>query len=199
VSSSVVPPANDAAPAEAEILELVHHHPGRLRVRAPALRDNPDLAARITSALEGMPGIARVTYTARTGSVLVEYEPGLALPDAIADRIADTAELISPFDPRAAKPVFRPASALIEGTRELNAVAEELTGGHVDLRALVPAALAGAAAYSFAFGKGPRLPRWDNLLWWSYSVFHSLHAREIAGGARAPASEPPSEPQVELP
>jgi hypothetical protein len=112
--------------------------------------------------------------------VLVAYEPGLVEPDAIAARIAETAQLISPFDPRAAKPVFRPAGALIEGTRELNAIAEELTGGRVDLRSIVPAALAGAAAYSFAFGKGPRLPRWDNLLWWSYSVFHSLHAREIA-------------------
>jgi hypothetical protein len=181
VSSSVVPPANDAAPAEPDqLLELVHHHPGRLRVRAAVLRDDAELAERITQALEGMPGIARVTHNARTGSVLVEYEPGLVEPDAIAEQIAKTAQLISPFDPRAAKPVFRPAGALIEGTRELNAIAEELTGGRVDLRSLVPAALAGAAAYSFAFGKGPRLPRWDNLLWWSYSVFHSLHAREIA-------------------
>jgi hypothetical protein len=190
VSTSVVPPANDAAPTQ--VLELVHHHPGRLRVRARALRDDAELAARIAVALEGMPGITRVTQNTRTGSVLVEYEPGLVEPDAIAQRIAVTAELLSPFDPRAAKPVFRPAGALIEGTRELNAIAEELTGGRVDLRSLVPAALAGVAAYSFAFAKGPRLPRWDNLLWWSYSVFHSLHAREIA---RATGSEPP----VDLP
>ena len=99
---------------------------------------------------------------------------------SFALRIAETAQLISPFDPRAAKPIARPAGALIEGTRELNAIAHDHTGGRVDLRSIVPAALAGAAAYSFAFGKGPRLPRWDNLLWWSYSVFASLHAREIS-------------------
>jgi hypothetical protein len=190
VSASVVPPANDAAPTE--VLELVHHHPGRLRVRAAVLRDDSELAARISRALEGMPGIARVTQNLRTGSVLVEYEPGLVEPDAIAQRIAATAELLSPFDPRAAKPVFRPAGALIDGTRGLNAIAEELTGGRVDLRSIVPAALAGAAAYSLAFGRGPRLPRWDNLLWWSYSIFHSLHAGEIA---RTPGSAPP----VDLP
>jgi hypothetical protein len=207
VSGTLPPPANDAAPAEAEVLELVHHHPGRLRVRAAALRDDAEIAAAITAALEAMPGIARVTYRAQTGSVLVEYEPGLVEPDAIADRIAAAAHLISPFDPRAAKPPMRPAGAIIEGTRELNAIAEELTGGRIDLRTIVPAALAGAAAYSFAFGKGPRLPRWDNLLWWSYSVFHSLHAREIAQAGREPSSEPPMseppfaerEPGVELP
>jgi hypothetical protein len=190
VSSSVVPPANDAAPTEpGEFLELVHHHPGRLRVRAEVLRDDAELAARVTGALEGMPGITRVTHSARTGSVLVEYEPGLVEPDAIAERIAEAAQLISPFDPRAAKPVFKPATALIDGTRGLNAIAEELTGGRVDLRSIVPAALAGAAAYSFAFGKGPRLPRWDNLLWWSYSVFSALHARDIAGASGE--SQPP--------
>ncbi len=178
MSTSVVPPANDAAPTQ--VLELVHHHPGRLRVRARALRDDAELAARIAVALEGMPGITRVTHSPRTGSVLVEYEPGLVEPDAIALRIAETAQLISPFDPRAARPVPRPASALIEGARELNAIAQELTGGRADLRSIVPAALAGAAAYSFAFGKVHRLPRWDNLLWWSYSVFASLHARDIA-------------------
>ena len=197
MSSSVVPPANDAAPTEA--LELVHHHPGRLRVRAAVLRDDAELAGRVSHALEAMPGIARVTHNARTGSVLVEYEPGLAEPTAIAERIAATANLLSPFDPRAAKPVFKPAGALIEGTRELNAIAEELTGGRVDLRSIVPAALAGAAAYSFAYGKGPRLPRWDNLLYWSYSVFASLHAREIerggaTRGAVRPAVERPRAP-----
>ncbi len=181
MSGSVVPPANDGAPTE--VLELVHHHPGRLRVRAAVLRDNAPLAERITAALEGVAGVREVAHNPRTGSLLVTYEPGLAEPDMIADRIAETAQLISPFDERASKPIFRPAGALIEGTRELNAIAQELTGGRADLRSIVPAALAGAAAYSFAFGKGPRLPRWDNLLWWSYSVFASLHARDIAAGA----------------
>jgi hypothetical protein len=194
VSTSVVPPANDAAPPRPEeILELAHHHPGRLRVRADVLRSSQEhsaeaLAAQVREALEGVSGIRSVAHNARTGSLLVEYEPGLLEPDVIATRIAEIAGLVSPFDPRAARPVFRPASAVIDGTRGLNAIAEELTGGRADLRAIVPAALAGAAAVSFLFGKGPRLPRWDNLMWWSYSVFASLHARDIAraSGTQAP-------------
>ena len=31
----------------------------------------------------------------------------------------------------------------------------------------------------------PRLPRWDNLLYWSYNIFVSLHRREIEGGGAA--------------
>jgi len=198
VSNSVVPPANDAAPAEEELLELAHHHPGRLRVRADVFRAgrgeaepaDSGLAHEVIQALDAMAGISRVVHNARTGSLLVEYEPGLVEPDAIAARIAEIARLISPFDPRAARPVFQPASAVIDGARELNAIAQELTGGRADLRSIVPAALAGVAAYSFAFGKGPRLPRWDNLLWWSYSVFASLHARDMAkAGSTAPPEE----------
>ena len=163
-------------------------------MRAEVLRDDGDLVTGIIEALEGVPGVVRVTHNAKTGSLLVEYEPGHVEPDAIAERIAKAAHLISPFDPRAARPIFRPASALIDGTRELNAIANEITGGRVDLRSVFPAALAGAAAYSFAFGKGPRLPRWDNLLWWSYSVFASLHARDIARSGTTPPPE-----GVELP
>jgi hypothetical protein len=73
----------------------------------------------------------------------------------------------------------------------LNAVAFELTGWRADLRSLVPAALAGAAAYSFVYGKGPRLPRWDNLLYWSYSIFSALHSKEIERKASAAPATPP--------
>jgi hypothetical protein len=148
----------------------------------------------MTRALDEVPGITRVHYNPRTGSLLVEYEPGHAEPEGIVEKLATTAGLLSPFDPRAVKPVARPASSLIQGVRELNGAVHELTGWRADLRSIVPAALAGAAAYSFAFGKGPRLPRWDNLLWWSYSVFASLHAQEIG---RAGA-EPPPEGAVEI-
>jgi hypothetical protein len=63
--------------------------------------------------------------------------------------------------------------------QELNSIAAELTGYRADLRSLVPAGLAALSAYSFAVSKEPRLPRWDNLLWWSYSIFLNHHRREI--------------------
>jgi hypothetical protein len=176
VSESVVPPANDAELTEA--LELVHHHPGRLRVRAESLRDDEKRIDRVKAALDGMPGITRVVHKADTGSFLIEYEPGLAEPDAVVVRIAEVAGLLSPFDPRARKKPAQTSTALIDGARGLNAVANELTGGRADLRVVVPAALAGLAAFSFSREK-MRLPRWDNLLWWSYSIFTALHSQEI--------------------
>jgi hypothetical protein len=65
--------------------------------------------------------------------------------------------------------------------RELNAISMELTGSRADLRVIVPTAIAALGAYSFVYGKEPRLPRWDNLLYWSYNLFATLHRREIEG------------------
>jgi hypothetical protein len=188
VTEPVVPPANDSEPRE--VLELVHHHPGRLRVRAAALRGDDPRVERATEALQAIPGITRVDHSARTGSILVEYEPGHAEPHAIVERMAQAAGLMSPFDPRAMKPRFVPSDALIDGARGLNSITNELTGRRTDLRTLVPAAMAGAAVYSFLYGQGPRLPRWDNLLYWSYSIFSALHSKEIHDVTGAVATTP---------
>jgi hypothetical protein len=160
-------------------------------VRAEAFQsaDSPTAAAAI-EAIQAMPGVTNVVHNAQTGSLLVTYEPAQVEPDAVVERIAEAAGLVSPFDPRAQKAPVRPASVLIDTTRELNAVAFELTGWRADLRSIVPAALAGAAAYSFVYGKGPRLPRWDNLLYWSYSIFSALHSKEIERKTGATATPP---------
>ena len=174
--------------AERQYLELAHHHPGRLRVRADVLIDAQDVVMRVRESLDAIPGIVSVKYTAQTGSLLVEYEPGHADADDIILRIAEAADLAPPLDEAALQARrARPALIAIGATRELNRLTEEVTGGRADLRAIVPAALAGLAIYSFVEEKN-RMPRWDNLLYWGFNIFTMLHRREIDGEPdRAPA------------
>jgi hypothetical protein len=167
-----------------EPLELVHHHPGRLRLRADALIGNglgKNLADRVRSILESMPGVRNVRHNTRTGSLLVEYDPGMADANALVSRIANAAGLGEPLSPREARRMRRgPARATIDVAREINALTYELTGWRSDLRFIAPVALAGAAAYSLVTNKpNSRLPKWDTLLWYSYNVFTALHSREI--------------------
>jgi Heavy metal associated domain 2 len=171
---------------EREHLEIAHHHPGRLRVRADVLIEALDLVQRIRESLDAEPGILSVKYTAQTGSLLVQYEPGHADADVIILRIADAADLDPPLDEATLRERrARPALLAIGATRELNRLTEEVTGGRADLRSLVPAALAGLAAYSF-LGEKQRMPRWDNLLYWGFNVFTMLHKREIDGDGDRP-------------
>lgn len=162
-----------------EHLELAHHHPGRLRVRADGLVDALDVVQRVRESLDAVPGIVSVKYTAQTGSILIEYEPGLADADDVILRIAEAADLEPPLDEATLRSMrARPALLAIGATKELNRLTEEVTGGRADLRSLVPAALAGLAVFSFMEEK-QRMPRWDNLLYWSFNIFTMLHRREI--------------------
>lgn len=91
-----------------------------------------------------------------------------------------------------------PARVAIDAAREVNELIHEVTGYRADLRTIVPVGIAAWAAYSFAVRGDQRLPRWDNLLYWSYNIFTQLHRREIdeqhgaRDGAAAPA--PPAKP-----
>jgi Heavy metal associated domain 2 len=169
------------------VLELAHHHPGRLRVRSDALRGGPpdsatnERLARIRTALDGMIGVRSIRLNASAGSVLVEYEPGAVDPNALIDVVAHSADLEAPpADDEPATRGARPTRRLIDAARELNDWIERLTGGRADLRALIPLTMTGLSAYSFLIHENDRLPRWDNLAYWAFSLFQSLHASEIA-------------------
>lgn len=196
-------PTFETAGESREPLELVHHHPGRVRLRAMSLVGETAVAERIRHALEGRPGIRRCVHNTRTGSLLVEYEPALADADSIVAAVAHASGLGEPLSPREARARRRsPARVTIDVAREIDAIAFELTGWRTDLRFLAPVGLAAAAAFSFARNKPDgRLPRWDTLLWWSYNVFTSLHHDEIdaAAGERNavpnPLSDAPGGPE----
>jgi hypothetical protein len=165
------------------VLTLVHHHPGRLRVRADAFREG-DAPAKVLDALDAEPGIVSVSHNPRTGSLLVEYQPGLADSETILARIAEAAGLEMPSDEP--PPPKKPALVAIDAAREVNELVADLTGEQTDLRTLIPFGMAALAAYSLVYHPDERLPRWDNLLYWSYNVFTQLHRREIERSA-APA------------
>lgn len=166
-----------------EALRLVHHHPGRLRLRAQAFEGAAPAFARVRERLESIAGITRLDHNARTGSLLVSYAPATIEPDAIIDEVAHAADLDRPRDePRDPN---RPAQATIDTARELNAAVEELTGRRTDLRTLIPAAMLGFAAYSWVKRPGTRIPSWENLAYWSYQLFVGLHRHEIDATAGA--------------
>jgi hypothetical protein len=162
-------------------LRLVHHHPGRIRMRAETFLEAADNASRVIDALVAIPGVRGAQHNARTGSILVEYTPGLVDPDSILTTAADVARLDGIIDEMlTGPPPFDAAGAVVGGVRGLDRVIRELTNDRADLPMIVPTALAGAAVYSFVKDmNGPRVPRWDNLAWWAYSVFLQWHRQKI--------------------
>ena len=51
----------------------LHHIPGRLRVKTPIVRQNPNFAQEVQTILDPIEGINSVIINPVTGSILIEY------------------------------------------------------------------------------------------------------------------------------
>jgi hypothetical protein len=67
----------------------VHHVPGRLRVKAPALKRNPALAARTCSRVTAVEGVSGADANPVTGSLIVTYDPLRVDPRVLLQRLAE--------------------------------------------------------------------------------------------------------------
>jgi cation transport ATPase len=59
-------------------MRYVHHTPGRIRVRAEALKRNSACATSMAAWLGSVSGVERVQVNPLTGSVLIHYRPDAA-------------------------------------------------------------------------------------------------------------------------
>ncbi len=155
-------------------LAIVYHHPGRLRLRGPVLERHPAAALRLRDAMSRMPGVRQAIHNARSGSLLVEYVPEAIDADTILGAVAAAGLRIE-------GPLHRPDAArvVVGAARGLNNRVGMATGGATDLHGVVSFALGVGAVTSLVFSRHAKWPRWDNLLYWSYTFFRDVHLRDV--------------------
>jgi hypothetical protein len=154
-------------------LSVVHHHPGRLRMRTEAFLDAAFAAERTRIGLARTPGVRAAAHDGRTGSLLVEYAPAAIDVEELIARVEELSGL------RVRAPQQRHASVapkIWRAMQRTDRMVQEATRGRFDLGIIVPTSLAVLSVYSFFRGSHVRLPRWDSLVFWAYSVF--VHAHE---------------------
>jgi hypothetical protein len=158
---------------------LVHHHPGRLRLRGDVLERSASVATRMCEAVSRIDGVGRVAHKRASGSLLVEYAPERIDADAILGAVSDAGVLLveAPRRPDA-------SGAVVGAARTINAQVGEATRGAADLHGIVSFALGVGAVTSLALGRQSRWPRWDNLLYWSYTFFRDVHLRDAERSGR---------------
>ena len=79
-----------------ELLRLVHHHPGYLRIQAGAFlgsKEDSSVVSAAQIAAEAVPGFLSWSHNPRTGSVVVKYDPRILEADDLLKHIAKHAEL----------------------------------------------------------------------------------------------------------
>jgi len=173
-----------------EPLRLVHHHAGYLRVRAAAFLGpdgaSPVVAAARTAA-EAVPGFRSWLLNPKTGSVVIEYEPGALEPDDLLKHIAKSAGLpgVEVATPRKMSRE-EIVSSFLDKVEGVNEAVSHLTGGRADLREVVPVALAATSLVSLVLNEDRGLlPFWSSALYHSYRVFMQWHRPEVRTRERA--------------
>ncbi len=179
-----------AEPLNNAPLRLVHHHPGYLRVRAAAFlraEDNSPIVATARQAAESVRGFRSWSLNPKTGSVVIQYEPGAIEPDDLLKHIAKSAglpgvEVATPHKMTREEVV----SSFLDRVQGANQTVDHLTGGRADLRELVPAALAVTSVISFIVNdERSRLPHWMSALYRGYRIFMQWHRPEVRTRERA--------------
>lgn len=76
-----------AAPQAAIPARIVHHIPGRLRLRLKPCEGYSDAIGRLCETAHGLPGVTAATPSPVIGGVLVLYDPAILPPQQIAEML----------------------------------------------------------------------------------------------------------------
>jgi hypothetical protein len=189
-------PSPGIRPADLAGIELRHAIPGRVRLRFPALKGEPDLSREVQKQLATLPVVRHVEVNPVTGSVLVLYDPADSAAIAQLGRLMipdlDLDALPGPDGLERANGVVSasPAEAVAAFTRRLNERLEAATGGTVDLRFILPASLfAGGLLRLVASRKVPS-PTWYDFLWFAFGTYFTLNRGQDPDTPAEPAQPP---------
>ena len=172
----------------------MHHHPGYLRIRAGAFlqpEDNDPVVTAARTAAETVPGFRSWSLNPKTGSVVIEYDPGTLEADDLLKHIAKSAGLRG-VEIATSTRMNREelVSAFLDTVQGVNRVVSQLTGERADLREVVPVALAATSVVSLVLNEDRGLlPFWSSALYHSYRVFMQWHRPEVRTRERAARQE----------
>ncbi|MBZ5590082.1 MAG: hypothetical protein LAO05_16125 [Acidobacteriia bacterium] len=164
---------------ERSTLRIVHALPGRLRFRGPARAGSEEVA----EALRGLAGVRSCSWSPRTRSILVLFEPekipAEAITLAVARHVGIDESLVAdlahdrPTGAQHGRATF--AAGVAETFGELDRRVHRTTRGLVGLGALVPLVLMVWAAREIAVGRTAPLA-WSTALWYAHGLFRDYNS-----------------------
>ena len=153
---------------------IAHALPGRIRFRLPP-HVRTDGLFEVVSALAGVTGC---TWSPRTRSLLVRYEPGTITSSAIAERLgAHVGAGVPGIDAHRSAldlAVVPPKLAVPALFAEMNGRVARATRGTIDLASGIPLALLAWAALELLRGRAAPLA-WSSALWYAHGLFRDYN------------------------
>lgn len=158
---------------------LVHKLPGRVRLRLPALKGNPNLVAEAEGRLLALPGIKKVRANPVTGSLELLYD-AMLIKETVAPVISECRAIFPGQDfselERYLLGIWEetlPASYGVQLAHTFGAINQNIRKNlnGLDLAFLVPASLFGLGLYRLLSVSPKPWPRWFDFWWYGFSIF----------------------------
>jgi Heavy metal associated domain 2 len=161
-------------------LQVAHQVPGRIRMKVPAGKDNPELLEQIKATFSVIPGIDQVAINPATGSIVLHYDherhdelhghfhhhtaghykPPTNEIDSLASKIEQEAEYLAEHS--------HAAKVVVDFCKDLDKQIKVASGNVVDLKIVLAVGIAGFTV--FEVGASAATPVWVTL-----SVFALNH------------------------
>lgn len=169
---------------------IVHHIPGRVRIRIPDAKNDPDLIEKIRSDTCRARGVENVQCNPTTGSLLIRYDAALLrnFEETLSKDPALTFELIAdpadpPNDGRRARAHrhSHTAQGIVDLFTEVDDAIKAATDNQLDLKILLPVSI--GVFGLLALRSSAATPLWLTLIIFSFHSFLTLHHLGPAGNA----------------
>jgi hypothetical protein len=174
---------------------VAHQVPGRVRMKIPTAKGNPELLQQIAETFAAIPGIERITVNPATGSVVMHYDtdqhdefhgrlqhhvglnggyhPPATEIDEFARKIEEEAEFLASHS--------ESARAVVDFFKKFDREIRLATDNNVDLKIVLAAGVIGFTVLEV--GAAAATPVWVTLTLFALNHVIEMHAPHAAGGA----------------
>jgi hypothetical protein len=175
-------------------LKIAHQVPGRVRMKIPAGKGNPELLKQISETFGAIPGIEEVTVNPTTGSVVLHYDtdrhdefhgsfahhyhahaderPPATELDKLAERIEEEAEFLASHS--------HSARVVVDFVKKLDREIKLASNNNVDLKIVFALGIIGLTVMEV--GATAATPVWLTLAIFTVNHFIELHPQHAPGG-----------------
>jgi hypothetical protein len=175
-------------------VDVAHQVPGRVRMKVPAAKGNPELLKQIAETFAAIPGIERITCNPATGSVVMHYDvhrhdefhgrfqdhveqagasaPPLTEIDQFARRVEAEAEFLASHS--------QSARAVVDFFKRCDREIRVATDNCVDLKIVLALGIIGFTVLEV--GTAAATPVWVTLTLFSLNHVIEMHAPHANGG-----------------
>lgn len=157
--------------------DLLHHVPGRLRLRLPFAKGDPAVLRSVQQSLASLAGVTQVHSNPTLGTLVVRYDRSLAgvFTGALASYAAEHQLFALPCD-NSESCVSDTSRSVETALGALNRAVQRATGNAINMKELLPLAL-GAYALFFV-DKAVAASQWITWIQFAFDSYIDLHEKE---------------------